>query len=449
MPDPLRILTVFFGLTVGVVPVAVEVGPSVARVEFAVDGTKVAAVDGPPWSAPVDFGPAALPARLEARALDVEGGEVAREVALVNRPFPRDGAAFEILSDRAGYPRRVRLLWDAVLNAEPAWVRVALDGEILLDGIGTDVMLPAWDESRVHILTVEIERLDGGHDMAAAAFGGELGCEPLWSLTPVVLQMREGGAEPEVELLEKVLTVAGDPSDVLAVRREPPRLWMVRDPEADRLASWSIYHLESNPLYWGRWATLQGMRGHRAPEGSVLRYVAPQSTGTPEAPQFMVGPGLDISDSAFVWFVGAEMEENFSDSTTINLAGAVIVAAREAAAAAAPRAVLLSLEREHRDETPYPAPQEVVRQMRELGVPLEVWRQRKPRERTRLWPTGEDARRTERLVEVSHSMLDRLRRQRVVWVRGEWLPRDFEMADNTAGLTIAGRGAENPGRSAP
>jgi hypothetical protein len=320
---------VFFGLTVGVVPVAVEVGPSVARVEFAVDGTKVAAVDGPPWSAPVDFGPAALPARLEARALDVEGGEVAREVALVNRPFPRDGAAFEILSDRAGYPRRVRLLWDAVLNAEPAWVRVALDGEILLDGIGTDVMLPAWDESRVHILTVEIERLDGGHDMAATAFGGELGCEPLWSLTPVVLQMREGGAEPEVELLEKVLTVAGDPSDVLAVRREPPRLWMVRDPEADRLASWSIYHLESNPLYWGRWATLQGMRGHRAPEGSVLRYVAPQSTGTPEAPQFMVGPGLDISDSAFVWFVGAEMEENFSDSTTINLAGAVIVAARE------------------------------------------------------------------------------------------------------------------------
>src|SRR5260370_26716182 len=104
-------LTFFLGLVTGPQSVAVEPGAGVAAVELALDGRGVARLEHAPWSATVDFGPALLPHRLEARGLAADGSEVARTEQWVN--LQRSQAEVDIVlagsaAGRTRPPRRPR-----------------------------------------------------------------------------------------------------------------------------------------------------------------------------------------------------------------------------------------------------------------------------------------------------------------------------------------------------
>ena len=99
-------LTLFLGLVTGPQAVAVDPGAGVAAVELVLDGRGVARLEHAPWSATVDFGPALLPHRLEARGLAADGSEVARTDQWVNLPRPQ--AEVDIVLEGSGAARAPR-----------------------------------------------------------------------------------------------------------------------------------------------------------------------------------------------------------------------------------------------------------------------------------------------------------------------------------------------------
>jgi len=74
----IEIVTLFLGLWGGAQPVELAAGAEVAAVELTLDGRQVARLEGPPWSAVVDFGSDLVPHRLEAAAFDAAGRPLER-----------------------------------------------------------------------------------------------------------------------------------------------------------------------------------------------------------------------------------------------------------------------------------------------------------------------------------------------------------------------------------
>lgn len=77
-------------------------------------------VEGPAWTATLDFGSAVLPHHLVARALAKDGGEVGRAEQWVN--LPRPPAEVQILPEAAGQgpPTSVRLNWASRTGERPS-----------------------------------------------------------------------------------------------------------------------------------------------------------------------------------------------------------------------------------------------------------------------------------------------------------------------------------------
>ena len=103
----LAFVTLFLGLTLGPQRVVFQVTGPAHHVELQMDGRLVAVMGREPWATTVDLGRHLLPHRLLARALDIDGNELARAEQTVN--VPRSPAEVQMVLDRdaAGVPSSV------------------------------------------------------------------------------------------------------------------------------------------------------------------------------------------------------------------------------------------------------------------------------------------------------------------------------------------------------
>src|SRR5450759_4004636 len=121
-------VTLLLGLTTGVWPIEVVVGPGVAAVELRLDGRTVATLTQAPWKASVNLGPEPEPHELLAIGRDASGAEVVRARQMVNMPRPPAEASLILLPGSGGRARRARLSWQSALGMPPERIAVTFDG---------------------------------------------------------------------------------------------------------------------------------------------------------------------------------------------------------------------------------------------------------------------------------------------------------------------------------
>ena len=147
----------------------------IAEVEIRLDGEVVARLDSPPWIAPIDLGPQLAPHELVARALDAQGGEVARARQWINMPRPPAEAGILLERDAEGRAVAARIAWQNVMGEDPQRMAVSFDGRpIALDALGR-VTIPPHSADVVHVVTVELDFESGLRSRDDVAFGGGAG----------------------------------------------------------------------------------------------------------------------------------------------------------------------------------------------------------------------------------------------------------------------------------
>ncbi len=222
-------LTLFFGLISGPFPVEVTVSGPVAAVEMTIDDGAPIRLAAPPWRTTLDFGPALLPHRIVARALDGEGHELSQTEEWANLPHPHAKVEIVLEGEKTGAPRTARVVWTNVLGEKPESISLTFDGRtVRLDRAGR-AELPAHDLKRVHVLTAEV-RFRTDHTVRKdLSYGGEYGSEVSTELTGVPVRVLSGTLPP-IEDLRGWFTAGGRELNVAALEDGPAELLVVRVP---------------------------------------------------------------------------------------------------------------------------------------------------------------------------------------------------------------------------
>jgi hypothetical protein len=442
MPQ-LAFVTLFLGLVSGVQPVAVSLVGDAAVIELRLDDRTVATLHAPPWRADVDFGSELVPHRLEARALDAHGAEIARATQRLNLPRPPAEVELQLERDPAGAPRAARLLWQNVTGESPLATAVHLDGNPLPIVAGR-VELPAVDPTLPHVLSAELRFENGIVARRDAAFGGDLGTELRTEITAaIVIAPPRARADA---LPAGALLAGGAPAHVVAQELGPAHLLVVRTPAVVAPLAQLASHegLAGTSQVGPSFPSLRGGHDLSLASEESLRFLWPQASGRrlASAPLKLFYSSREFGggDGGLFWLL-THVLEPASFTGEAQLADAVAVAGLQAAAGNARRAVLVMLGDDRPDGSQYDAAH-VARYLRAVGVPLHVWRLVK---RTRSaspgdWGEGEPFTSQTALFAAARRLQEGLARQRVVWVDGSYAPGEFSLsaAARAAGYRLAG-----------
>jgi hypothetical protein len=441
-------LTLFLGLAAGPQPVELAVrapaGQPVAAVEILLDGTPAARLAGPPWRAQLDFGADLLPHELVARALDAQGGELARVRQWIN--LPRSPAEVEVVVEAgtAGAGRTARLSWQSLDGREPESVTVTFDGRPLALGKDRRVTLPTVDLGVAHVLSVEVRfsaALVARRDLVVGGGGGEVSTE----LTAVPLLAGRGRLPPVGELR---LTAAGRPLTVAAVEEGAAQLVVVRD-----LGTREAFHrlgslgrrlkdptgrTRSDPDYLRHDLTLGREDRVRLLWPSARRV---EGAGLP-AELFDASRDFTARDGGLYWIL-TRVSHPGEQTAGQRFADAVAVAGLQTLAGNGPRAVLLVLGKGGEDASRL-TPAQVRRYLAAVRVPLYVWSLVPPRSSAsaQAWGGATDVSTLAGLRSAVARLQRDLAGQHIVWVDGLHLPQSIALAPGgPAGLEIAGAAA--------
>ena len=226
-------LSLFLGLTSGDQQVPLAVQGRVAEVQLLLDGEEVARLDTPPWIAPIDLGPQLVPHELVARALDPQGGEVARARQWINMPRPPAEAGILLERDEKGRAVAARVTWENVMGEEPQQVTVSFDGRPIAMDVLQRVRIPAHSADVVHVVTVELDFASGLQSRDDVAFGGGAGGEAQSELTAVPIRMTKKRKLAPASF-QGVLRAGEKPLRVATAEEGSASLWIVRDESATR-----------------------------------------------------------------------------------------------------------------------------------------------------------------------------------------------------------------------
>lgn len=457
-------LTLFLGLTSG--PQAVELavsGPApaagtvspVSTIELLLDGTAVGRMAGPPWQARLDFGPDLLPHELVARALDAQGGELARTRQWVNLPRPAAEVEVALESGPDGRPRAAQLAWLTLTAGQATAVAVTLDGQPLpvapdaqLAARRLTVPLPAVDLATAHVLSVEVRfaALSARRDLVFGGGGGEVSTE----LTAVPVKSRRGRLPP-LPRLQGSLLAGGKALRIVAVEREPPQVTVVRDFAAREalkgLGSVGESRALSNPdsPLSSLGDNPSNLRYELALERDTrVRVLWPTARPVEDsgvaADLFEGTSAFTARDGGMLWLL-RQVRHQAESGEGQRLADAAAVAGLHLLAGSGPRAVLLVLGPQTPDASRY-KPEEVRRYLAALRVPLVVWSLDRPSAAlTRAWGEAADVSSVHGLRAAVGRLRRQLDAQRVVWVEGLHLPQSITAAPGGA-VEIAGDGAD-------
>ncbi len=432
----LSFLTLFLGLVTGIQPVEAVGGPTAARVEFLLDGRRLAEVTAEPWRAEIDFGAGLEPHRLTAVAYSVTGEELERAEQWVN--LPRSRAEASLVRERPG---EVSLIWESLENRRPVAVRVQLDGKPLPPLGAGRFRLPEGDDEGLRFLTAELEFDGNVRARVERVIGGRFGAETTVEMTAVAV-VGDGAEALEPQAVEGLLRKHGRPVPVVAVEREGWELLVVTEPGAV-------------PGLGGLGRQLDRRGGRRdaelrLPAGAEVRFLSPQPgrTAKREVPieLFPISNPFSGADGDLPHLIThVDLRQ---PTGVLHLADAVAVAGVQAAAGNRPRAVLLILGEERADASRF-SPAAVQDYLRSLRVPLVVWSTgpalvrtisegRRPISVGTRWGRAQDVSSVGRLEAAALAVARLLRSQSIVWVEGAHLPQRIELAPGSHGLSLAG-----------
>ena len=431
--------TLFLGLVLGQQPVELAVqGSEVASVQLLLDSKPVATITSPPWKHGVDLGKTLRPHLLEARAFGADGTQLADVQQWVNLPRAPAEAALVLEGDDPMHPQRARLIWRHIEYATADSIAASLDGAPIAVAADGSMALPTYDPLQAHLLAAELRFKDGTHYRAELSLGGSAGASVDMELTGVPLRV-DGNATPTVESLGKVLRLDGKPVQPVAVDKSPGRVVMVLDQGAAEQLR--LLAAQGGSL-------LTPTTAVRA--GEEVEFLFPNVEMVPgkdlPARLFTMTQPFTRDSGSFAWMLtrvpvpAAQQYQRLTD--------ALAVAGLQAASGARPRAVVLVLGPEPKDESAYGA-EEVLRFLEQLHVPLLVWSTGRPSNKTLSedrrplhaaspWGKADDIGSVSRILEAVERLRDVLDHQHTVWVEGAHLPSSVTVDRSARGIHVAG-----------
>ena len=431
--------TLFLGLVLGKQPVELAVqGGEVASVQLLLDSKPVGTISGPPWKQQIDLGKTLRPHLLEARAFGADGTQLADVQQWVNLPRAPAEAALVLEGDDPMHPQRARLIWRHIEYATADSIAASLDGASIAVAADGSMALPTYDSTQAHLLAAELRFKDGTHYRAELSLGGTAGASVDMELTGVPLRV-DGNATPTVESLSKVLRLDGQPVQPVAVDKSPGRVVMVLDQGAAE-------QLRQIAARGG--SLLTPATAVRA--GEEVEFLFPNVEMVPgkdlPARLFTMTQPFTRESGSFAWMLtrvpvpAAQQYQRLTD--------ALAVAGLQAASGARPRAVVLVLGPEPKDESAYGA-EEVLRFLEQLHVPLLVWSTGRPSNKTlsedrrplhaaSAWGKADDIGSVSRILEAVERLRDVLDHQHTAWVEGAHLPGSVTVDRSARGIHVAG-----------
>ncbi|RMH21920.1 MAG: hypothetical protein D6696_04585 [Acidobacteria bacterium] len=410
--------TLFLGFIAGARPVELAVDAAVAAVELRLDGRQVAALDGPPWRAEVDFGDELLPHRLEALAFDQEGRLLERLERRINLARADYEAAIALDDSRRGG----RLRWAAVLDQQPASIDLRFDGRPLAIDAGGGFRLPPYDPAVRHALEAVLVFPDGHRLATELTFGGVFGERVTSALTAVPVTSPAGRPWPK-EALAGCFLRDGRALPVFATSAGAGRLLVVRDERLGPVLKRLRRQLAGRSL-----------AGPAAIADYAVAAISPRPLQAHDRTFKLLElgavdpfPGLGALLLSGQPLTGRDARRRRRQKEQ-KLWDALAVAGRDAAASDRPRAVLLMTGSDPRDHSTFSLEQ-AARYLASVHVPLFLWT---PDDATlgrlpplpRARPTS-GARGLEALVDaIPHALAS----QTIVWLEGEHLPAEIAVS---------------------
>lgn len=430
--------SLFLGLILGNQPIELVVEGDVVSVRVELDGREVATLRGEPWEGEVDLGPDLHPHLLEATALGSGGAVLGRTRQWVNLPREPAEASLVLEGVDPTRPDRARLVWQHIEYAAAEAITASLDGTALAVGPGGEIALPAYDPTKLHLLSAELRFDDGARYRAEVGFGGSAGTVLDTELTGVAI--RAAGSPPKVDALASSLLRDGEALRPVAVEKSPAKVVMVVDQGA-------IAPLRQLA---GR-GDIPETSSTRVKTGEEVSFVFPAVEIVPrrDVPTrlFDMSQPFTRRDGSFAFLLSHVVPPS-AQQPYQRLTDAVAVAGLQAAAGARPRAVVLVLGPQPRDESAYGIA-EVLRYLEELRVPLLVWSTGRPSARTvsedrrplamkTPWGKAADVGSLNRFLRAIEGLREVLDHQCTVWVEGSHLPSRITLAPAVKGLQLAG-----------
>jgi hypothetical protein len=448
-------LTLFLGLVTGPQTVAVDPGAGVAAVELVLDGRGIARLEHAPWRATVDFGPALLPHRLEARGLAADGSEVAHAEQWVNLPRPQAEVDIVLEGSAAGSTRTARLAWDSFTRQAPSELELTLDGVPLALDAHARAPLEIPRAGAAHVLSARLRFPDGLEARKDVVLTGDYGSDVATELTAVAVRGAAAAGKPGMTLAAKDLRgrflAGGRPAEVAAVEQEPAEVFVVRAAGAqsallDRVAAPEPAGAHSQLGAPSRAsASLDGRAyGTFAPDPRIhFHFVSPvariyKNGATTTAERFditpsMTLPGLDLGRLL--------LAVRFRLPDHPRLADAVATAGLNALAHGTPRAVvLIAGGQDGAADLSLILPATVRGYLAAIGVPLFVWSVGRPGRALEDWGEVQNIALPWDLRRAYQRLEKELLSQQIVWLQGRHLPQAITLAAATgAGAGPAGR----------
>src|SRR5688572_23310063 len=186
--DTIAFLTLFLGLTLGPQEIKLSASDSVKRIVLHLDGKVASTMTAPPWVARVNLGNALTPHRLTAVAFDATGAQIATAEQKINVPRATTEARIVVEHDRAGVPRKARVVWSSVATKTARSVAIDLDGTPLPVSKDFTVSLPKLSDIP-HVLRAKVVTGSGDYGEATTLVGSSLAAESESQLTAVAVEV--------------------------------------------------------------------------------------------------------------------------------------------------------------------------------------------------------------------------------------------------------------------
>lgn len=433
-------ITLFLGLTLSQQRVEVSVTGPAARVELLLDGKVVAALSKAPWSATVDFGDHLRPRRLVARALGSDGAELGRAEQKVNLPHAAAETTIVLERDDAGTPRAARLLWHSLEGEAPKRVELLLDSRSVPVAADLRAKLPPLDNAQPHLLRARLVSKLGVFSDSEIAFGGGLEDATSAELTAAVIRLRDPNQRVTVADAQQWLTVRGAPPNVAGVEDMKGEVIVVRHPVQTETA------VRLDPA--GRDARRRlGVSDAVVASGStnasdVVRFVWPLVVPAGKADLFP--PSRSYAFKNADEFKKMITDFGYAASPKeLRYADAVAVAGIQSLSGRRPRAVVLLLGDAPNDSSRL-RPQQTREYLQAAGVPLHVWTLGHV-DGLEAWGGVEDITSLHGFSAAFDALRRDLESQRIVWLRGDFLPDEVQLTDAGARvIVLAGMESASP-----